>query len=361
MAINYHPQIEGLARAHGDPLLTAQLRQWPDHFVVTERPLELPCGQGDHLWLWLRKTGCNTQWVAEQLAHWLGIPEHAVAYAGLKDRHAVTQQWFSIKPNVQPNNDADEVDWFNCPIDGIEVLEVQPHDQRLQRGDLLGNRFEITLTEVSTLGGTGLGSTELGSADRAAIEQRLEQIAALGVPNYFGPQRFGRGAQNLNRAERLFAGEVRLDRQQRSMAISAARSWLFNRVLARRIEANNWGERIAGEVLLDRSTGGEYLSHLIGAQQPPGLQLEPSGPLWGDGPLASRRECALLEQEVAEQWPVFSAGLEALGLRQERRLLRLSVDDFDWQWLAENRLQLRFELAKGCFATAVLRELMAQV
>lgn len=347
--------LADLPRAWGGPCLSATLRETPEDFEVTEIAQTEPDGKGDHLWLWVQKRGCNTVWVAQQLAAWLGVRSSAVAYAGLKDRHALTRQWFSVKlsQGVEVDGVHNELE---CPIKDVEILVARRHSRRLQRGELLGNRFRITLTEV---GFTGQG--------RDAVEHCLTQILRHGVPNYFGPQRFGHEEGNLRRAERLFAGQEPGDRQQRGMAISAARSWLFNQLLAQRVsmrdELASWLQALPGEVLVDRNSGGEYLSHLLGASQPPGLQLEPSGPMWGVGPLPARKQCAELEQGVAREWSVLSAGLEALGLRQQRRLLRLPVESLSWRWLesgadSDTRMVLRFELPKGAYATAVLRELM---
>lgn len=223
-----------LPLAFGAPLLTAKIRTTPEDFQVDELPAFEPSGEGEHLLLTIRKRGANTVHVAKVLAKWAGLPDMAVSYAGMKDRHAVTTQRFSVHlpKRVAP-------DPALLASDEIEVVESTWHNRKLQRGALAGNRFKLVLRDVQ--------------GDAAAIEERLSHIASRGLPNWFGEQRFGRDGGNVPAALAMFGGR-RMRPDQRSLLLSAARSALFNQVLAARVEQGNWDAPLDGEVwMLDGS------------------------------------------------------------------------------------------------------------
>lgn len=327
--------------AHGGPVARGRLRAEPADFRVEEVLGFEPDGHGEHAFLWIEKTGANTDWVARRLAQAAGVAPMAVGYAGLKDRHAVTRQAYTLQLAGRA-----EPDWQALGIEGVEVLSVARHSRKLRRGAHRGNRFVIRLREVE--------------GDTGAIAARLETIAALGVPNAFGEQRFGREGGNVALAEALFAGR-RLPREQRGIALSAARSALFNAVLARRVEDGNWNRPLEGEVWVLDGThaifGPEPWSEAL-AQRLAALDIHPGGPMWGSGELRSTGEVAALEREVAAMHATLAAGLERAGLAQERRALRLRVRDLRHAWVGEGQLELSFGLERGAFATAVLRELL---
>lgn len=333
-----------LPRAFGDAVLAAQIRTAPEDFFVAEIPAFEPGGEGEHLLLTVEKRGLNTAFVAKELARWAGIPEMGVSYAGLKDRHAVTRQWFSVHlpKKIAP-------DFGGLRVEGLNVLEHTWHNRKLPRGALAGNRFVLVLRNVE--------------GEREAIEARLAQIAARGLPNWFGEQRFGHGGGNIGKVLAMFDGR-RVRRDERSILLSAARSELFNRVLAARVGNGTWDKPLDGEVwTLDGSRsvfGPEPWSDEL-AQRLAAFDIHPSGPLWGAGELRSTGECARVEL-VAIDDDVSSrlrAGLEAAELRQERRALRLKVADLQWRWLDPAVLELSFVLPPGSYATALLHELGA--
>lgn len=328
--------------AFGGPAGTGRIRALPADFIVVEELSFALKGEGEHLFLRLRETGCNTAWVAGQLARWAGRPRHDVGYAGLKDRHAVTEQWFSV---LCPGGR--HPDPHTLAIEGVELIEWQVHDRKLKRGALRGNTFRLRVTALD--------------ADPAVLEQRLEAVAARGVPNAFGPQRFGREQGNLRLAERWFAGELRPRRDERGFALSAARSLIFNAVLAERVASGSWESAAAGDpVQLDGS--GSWFIAEAGDEALPGrlaaLDVHPTGPLWGQGEPPGHGPGAELERTVAARFPLLAEGLAAQGLEQERRPLRLRVADLEWR-VAGDVLELSFTLPAGAFATAVLRELVA--
>ena len=331
-----------LARAHGAPVLDARLRAAPEDFFVEELPGFEASGAGEHLLLTVEKRGMNTAFAARRIAAWAGVDESAIGYAGLKDRHAVTRQRFTVwlPKKIAPDLEA-------LQSDDLRVLEHAWHARKLPRGALTGNRFVLVLRDVE--------------GERAAIETRLQAIASQGVPNYFGEQRFGRGGGNVQQAVAMFAGR-RVKREERTMLLSAARSELFNRVLAARVEAGNWNAALDGEVwMLDGSRsvfGPEAFTDELQARLA-AFDIHPTGPLWGEGELrstdASRDlELAAMQGDTATR---LRNGLERAGLKQERRALRLRPDAIAWRWLDDGALELAFALPPGCYATTLLREL----
>lgn len=332
-----------LPLAYGAPLWqTAQIRTTPDDFQVDELPAFEATGEGEHLLLEIRKRDANTLHVAKRLAQWASLPEMAVSYAGMKDRHAVTTQRFSVH---LPKRVAPEI----ALLDDAEMQVVSStwHNRKLQRGALAGNRFKLVLRNVD--------------GEPAAISARLQQIAERGLPNWFGEQRFGRDGGNVPAALAMFGGR-RMRRDQRSLLLSAARSALFNRVLAMRVEQGTWDQSLDGEVwLLDGSRsvfGPEPWSEVL-AERLARFDIHPSAPLWGAGELRSTEAARALELAALadEESLALRAGLEAEGLKQERRSLRLRPALLQHQWLHAGVLELSFALPPGCYATALLHEL----
>ncbi len=321
------------------PAIRGQLRTRPEDFEVEEQlPFEL-AGQGEHAWLRIRKRGVNTDRVAQALARAAGVPRRAVGYAGMKDRHAVAVQWFSVH---LPGREAPAWDGLGAEI---EVLEAARHTRKLQTGALSGNRFVITLRECV--------------GDRAGFTQRLETIRQ-GVPNYFGEQRFGRDSANVERARAMFAGEAIRDRHLHGIYLSAARAFLFNEVLARRVADGTWNTPLDGEAFILDGSRSYFLDDGTDATLPQRLALgdiHPSGPLWGKGEPPTRGLARALEQETAVRHTELAAGLVQADLRQERRALRVIPRELAADWLDDATLQLRFALPPGSYATAVMREL----
>ena len=335
-----------LTRAHGDAVLSANMRATPEDFVVEELPGFEASGAGEHLLLTVEKRGMNTAFAAKRIAQWAGVGEVAIGYAGLKDRHAVTRQRFSVHLPKKVAPDLSTLD-FAEGEERLTVVEHAWHAKKLPRGALAGNRFVLTLRAVN--------------GDRGAIEQRLQAICERGVPNYFGEQRFGRDGDNVANARAMFAGR-RVRREQRTLLVSAARSELFNRVLDARVRRGCWDSPLEGEVwMLDGSRsvfGPEPFDEAL-AQRLASFDIHPTGPLWGRGEPRTTGEAAQLESEVLSDGEALAlrAGLESEGLRQERRALRLKPVDLAWSWRESDVLELAFALPPGAYATVVLAEL----
>lgn len=305
------PQALDWPRALGGAAISADFRTHPEDFVVEE--LAAPeMGEGEHVYLQIQKRGANTAWVAGQLARLAGVGNRDIGYHGLKDRHAVTTQWFSVWLGQKP-----EVDWKRIESDEITLLQHHRGPRKLRRGEHSGNRFRIRLRNIR--------------GEREKAEAVLEKISG-GVPNYFGEQRFGRDGGNLDLARHIAEENGRCRKSEKAFAMSAARSWLFNLVLAERVRQGNWRDLLEGEP-----------------------QAEPTAPLWGRGRSLSAESLAELEQQLLEPWQPWCNWLEHCGLKQERRPLVLKPAAFTYEW-SENDLKLEFALPPGTFATALLRE-----
>jgi tRNA pseudouridine13 synthase len=329
-----------LPYAHGNPPLTARLRSAPEDFQVEEILGYDADGAGEHALLWVEKRGANTDWVARELARFAGVAPVAVGYAGLKDRHAVTRQAFTVQLAGKP-----DPDWSAFPHAEVKVLAATRHSRKLKRGALRGNRFVLVLRDVQ--------------GDRAAAERVLGAIAARGVPNYFGEQRFGREGGNVAQARAMFAGR-RVDRDKRSFLLSAARSHIFNGVLAARVEQGAWDTPLDGEIWSlagSRSWFGPEPFDATLAERLARGDIHPSGPLWGQGEPPTTGAAGTLEREVAARDTDLADGLAAARMDQERRPLRLLPRNLSWRWLADDALELVFELPAGAYATVVAREL----
>jgi tRNA pseudouridine13 synthase len=327
-------------RAYGTPPASGLLRLEPEDFVVEEELGFAPAGSGAHLLLKVRKRNANTQWVAGELAQLAGCRPHEVGYAGLKDRRALALQWYSVPC---PRS---AVDWRAVRSADYEVLEVHAHTRKLPRGALAGNRFAVRIRQPSGAG------TELA----ARLAGRLEAIARRGVPNYFGVQRFGREAANLQRLDAL----QRLPPQQRAFVLSAARSVIFNALLAARVTDGSWESLRAGDVANLDGRGSIFRIDAVDAALTARcgrLEIHPTGPLWGAGSPASRGEVLELETAVAARYPDATAACAAARMAQERRSLRLAVRELRCEVEAQ-AVRVHFRLARGCFATAVLAELI---
>jgi tRNA pseudouridine13 synthase len=176
------------------------------------------------------------------------------------------------------------------------------------------------------------------------------------VPNYFGPQRFGRDGANLARAT---AGIGGLRQPERGFVISAARSALFNAVLAQRVGGGSWDRLLEGDLANLDGRGSVFVVETIdGALEARAerLELHPTGALWGMGNPQSRAAVLELEAGVAARLAAQARLCESVGLRQERRSLRLAVRELRCE-SEPAAVVLRFRLARGGFATTVLREL----
>ena len=335
-------------RAVEPPAGRARLRVELEDFQVDEELGFAASGQGEHVLLQVRKRGANTGWVARELAKLAGARDFDVGYAGLKDRRAVTTQWFTVPARRRPASE-----WSQVSGEGFAVLSAQPHARKLPRGALAANRFRIVLRDFA--------------GDAAALERRVSEIACSGVPNYFGPQRFGRELSNL---ERLMSSTdadtvVPAGRGSGSGAafeLSAARSLIFNAVLAARVQRGDWHRLHVGERANLDGSNSTFLVESVDSTlegRLASLDIHPTGPLFGRGESGITGEIAALESQLSERFPALTARLLGDRLEAARRPLRVAVRDLALEWLEPGRIAcLSFRLRPGSFATTVLRELI---
>ncbi|MCP4048933.1 MAG: tRNA pseudouridine(13) synthase TruD [Gammaproteobacteria bacterium] len=325
----------------GAPQAVGVIRSCPQDFVVEEIPRVLPEGEGSHLWLWVEKCSANTDWVAGELARVTGCARRDVGYAGLKDRHAITRQWFSVPSTADAGERLE-----NAEIEGVLVLESKPHTRKLKRGTLNGNRFYLNIREFK--------------GDATQTGRRLEQIRTTGVPNYFGPQRFGYQGQNVVNAFRLLSNRVRLQRNKKSIYLSAIRSFLFNQVLAERVRKGTWNKMTEGELAMLDGTQSVFSCEMPDTDiedRCRSLDIHPTGPMPGEKGTQPTGDAAGLEQSVLQHWPDLTGVLNSQRVRASRRALRLYPAELEWGFDGSD-MKLAFVLPPGAYATTVLREIL---
>ena len=336
-----------LPRAHGEPSSAATIRSTPEDFVVIEDLGYAFSGEGEHVILTIEKRELNTLDVVQTLAKYANVKRMAVGFAGLKDRVAVTTQSFSVHLPGKP-----DLDWSRIESDSLSIVSITKHHKKIRRGTLRGNAFSLVLRDID--------------AAKELVEQRLSQIQQHGVPNYFGAQRFGRFSSNLTKADAWFKGEGRRPKQEQAkMMVSAVRSYLFNQVLAARVEQGNWNVPLVGDVALLANSRAQFHVEANDDELPSRIALDDvrlSGPMPGDDSRAKwpEGEALALEQNalsdaLAHFW------LEQLRQRRierGRRALRVMPENVSYEWLDDASLKLNFSLVSGAFATSVLREIV---
>jgi tRNA pseudouridine13 synthase len=322
-----------LPRALGPPPGRARVRSTPEDFQVREQLGFELSGDGEHAFLYLEKRALNSLDLLERVAKLAGVHRREVGISGMKDRNAVTSQWFSVGLAGR-----DEPDWRQLEDEGdVKVLEVGRHRRKLRRGVHRANRFCLRLRQLE--------------ADRGPLEQRLEQVRRSGVPNYFGEQRFGRNGSTLAQARHWSErGGRRISHNKRSLYLSALRAEVFNRLLAERVSECSWDRVLEGDMCMLAGTRSQFQCRQVDADieaRARSGDLHPALPLWGRGdaevPAAQEAVCRFLEQ----------AGLELAW-----RATRAVPDDFCWRFCDDDSLQLDFALGAGSYATALLAELV---
>ncbi len=331
------------AYALGQPAATGAIRRDPEDFEVIELPAAEPEGTGTHLWLEIRKRNANTQWIAERLAAAAGVPVRDVGFAGMKDRRAVTTQWFSVALQ-----EAADPDWRRWDLPDAEILRAALHPKKLRRGALKGNRFRLVIRELR--------------GDVESLGRRLDEIGERGVPNYFGPQRFGRNGDNVVRAIDWLRGGRRPRRRQRTIYLSAVRSWLFNQVLSSRVDAGNWDRLVDGDVAMLDGSRSVFACRLPDPEldaRCAAFDLHPTGPLPGRPRRPEpEREAAGIEAAALTGDSGLVDALAGQGVEAARRSLRLRPAGLE-HCRDGDALVLSFSLPPGAYATSLLRELVS--
>lgn len=319
----------------------ARIKVSPEDFIVEEDLGFEPTGKGEHIWIQVRKTGCNTRDLVDRFATITGVPSRDIGYSGLKDKKAVTTQWFSIRQPLQA-----ELPPELAQIDGIELLTTARSDRKLRTGSHRSNHFQIVLRDLSI--------------DHHLVEAQIEKVARRGFPNYFGQQRFGHDGRNIISARSMFQSKrKKVTRFKRGIYLSAARAWLFNRVLATRVESESWLTVQQGDVCMLNGSRSVFT-----AGEDPDLQrrhdefdLHVTGPLAGSGQSLATDSILALEQQSLQEENILLEGLISAGLKQERRALRAIAGGLVFEWIDRQTLRLNVTLARGVYATAMLQEI----
>ena len=326
---------------YGSPSGLGKIRTVPEDFIVKEILAFEPSGTGEHVFLQIEKTGENTDYVARQLARFANVRQRDVSFAGLKDRHAVTTQWFSVwlPGKADP-------DWTQFETDSMKVLHTMRHARKLKRGVLSGNSFKLIIRDWQ--------------GDKDKTIQQLGAMKTNGIANYYGSQRFGNEGQNVNKALGMFLG-AKTGREQRSLYLSAARSYLFNQILADRVTRNNWNQPVAGDTYMFDLSHSCFKSGLPDAEiirRLDAKEIHPTGALWGRGETGVSADTQSIEQGIIDAYPQLAQGLIDSEVDKDRRTLRVNVQDLHWQFVNDTTLELVFTLPAGSYATSVLREII---
>lgn len=335
--------LSALSYLHGEAVAKGRIRVQAEDFFVQETLSFEPSAEGEHLFLYIEKCKANTEWVAKELAKHYGVRAGNVAWAGLKDRNAVTRQWFSVHlPGLQEVGE--------LPVgEQYKVLEHTFNNRKLRVGAIDNNFFRLRISGLQ------------GDADK--LEKRLQQIADFGVPNYFGEQRFGRLGNNLNMAQGLLVEGRRYKKNDHSMALSAARSYLFNQMLDQRMQAGMFNRVQEGDVLMLDKTKSIFVadeSELEELQQRlDSADCHTSCAMPGSGRATAAGTALSWETEQLAPYADWLQGLERQRVSASRRAARLMPQEFRWNREGSDELLLEFKLPTGAYATAVLREFLS--
>lgn len=326
--------------AHSLPKSTAYFKYTPEDFQVNEFFNTPFSGAGEHILIKIEKKGLTTLEVIKSLAKLVNKPPRAIGYAGLKDKYALTTQWLSIHA---PGEEIPGIEQISAT--GWRILEHTRHHKKLKPGFLAGNHFLVRLREVS---------------DEKDLLERIGRIKEYGVPNYFGEQRFGRNINNLLKAEEMLVqGRKIKDRFLKGMYCSAARSWIYNLILSRRVSQQCWDIPLSGDVMQLQGSNSIFVvdspdNELF--KRIKDRDISPASPLPGKSKNKATDEALKLIQEIYADWQPWLTGLERYGLEEDWRANILHAEQLTCD-IIENTAELTFSLPAGAYATAVLREL----
>lgn len=336
--------LESLEYAYGQPKVQGRLKVSPSDFKVIEQMDVVPCGEGEHYWLDISKVKCNTEQLSKQLARFANVNYRDVGYSGMKDFFAETRQWFSV---WKPKGGVPA--WSEFTHEGVQIHQVVKHSRKIKRGTHRANKFELIIRDLC--------------GDVSSLESRLLLVKEHGVPNYFGLQRFGNGADNMNQAHAMFAGIKRVkSRNLRGLLLSSARSWLFNILIAERIKQSTWDQLHDNEPANLNGTNSVFISQGTSDDlaRLKSNDIHPTAAMWGEGRGAMMSGCPNLaqwEDAVMQPYHALKLGLEDARVDYQRRAIRCMANDLNWQ-VTDGELKLDFELQRGQFATSILREIV---
>ncbi len=328
------------------PGIGGRMRVEPEDFQVEEKPLYLPCGEGEHLYIKVTKRLLSTPDLVRRISSTVGGKARGIGTAGMKDARAVTTQMISLHGVTQ-----DRLAYLK-PDEQILAIEVLGwHRNRLRPGHHAGNRFRLVIREVA-------------AHARETVPTVLNELTRRGIPNYFGPQRQGKTGENFQVGAVLLTDAGRrekMSRTKRMWYLNAFQSHLFNQILGNRIDRID--RVLVGDWAMKMDNGACFLVEDVDQEQPRAhrFEISPTGILFGSRVSWARGEPGEIERAVVAGVGATPESLteaaKACGFRGERRSLRIPLTDLDWV-LDDSTLTLSFSLPPGAYATSVLRELM---
>jgi len=328
---------------YGKPTVTGQYKQQYEDFIVTEDLGFELTGDGEHVLVYLQKRDCNTIFVAEQLAKYVGISAKLVSYAGLKDRQAVTRQWFSLHMPGQATPDFSD---FN--LDGCEILKITRHNKKLKIGALKGNYFDITLKMLS---------------DKSGIETKLALIKENGVPIIL--------ANSVLVANKIISLKLSNGQMARfPLKIVKNAVFTFQQHVVRflmilsvnELHENLHRTALDGDILQLAGRGSWFVAKTeeldLLQHRLENREITITAPMLGDSPLGTMSQALEFEQNCLKNWTIFLELFKKERIETARRSIVVYPLELNWQWLNDNSLTMRFYLPSGCYATSVIRELI---
>ena len=325
---------------HDLPGTSGRIKERPEDFMVEEVPLYEFSGEGGFVFLLVEKTDLSNLDLVDILRKHLGLKDHEVGVAGWKDKGAITRQWISL-PHEKVRKDR----LARLGSEGIKILQEQVHSNKLRTGHLLGNRFSILIRQP-------------GPDAKARAEAIIQRLQIHGLPNFYGPQRFGAGGANPEKGLALLLGQYRVRSVRKGkLLMSAYSSLLFNLTLKERMERNLFTRLLSGDIAKKHDTGGIFTVSDPVQEQPRAdrLEISATGPIWGKKMKRAEDEAGALEEKI----------LSAQKLTPDvfhkqpgsRRSLRVALGEITVQQERAG-LGLRFFLPKGSYATVFLDEIM---
>ncbi len=337
------------------PGIGGEIRQRLEDFFVEEQPLYRPCGEGEHIYLMIEKRGIGTPEMVDIVAAHFGVRRSSVGTAGMKDALAVTRQIVSVHT---PGKILEDFPMLQNPSAG--VLWADMHTNKLRTGHLLGNRFSIRIRNVSM-------------TDAPAALRVLRELEKRGLPNLFGPQRFGAKFDNHEVGRQLLLGQLRrrMPTQKRKLMLNALQSAIFNEVLTRRMLDGTMDVILPGDLAFKHDNGSIFAvdAELAASDETRArlseMQISPSGPMWGEKMM---RASGTVDETELAALAKFNVTLEDFAQSRQaglvpgvRRPLRVAVTDTDLEGGQDEHgpyVRITFDLPAGAYATTVLREIM---
>lgn len=336
--------MERLPRiSEGLPGIGGAIKSSPEHFQVDEILPYEPCGEGEHVFVTLRRAGWNTADVAAFLALTFKINAMDVGWGGRKDRQALTTQTFSLLLPISLSDERITGELSETPFD---ILKVTRHRNKIKTGHVAGNRFRILVT----------------GAHADALERSMpivERLERHGVPNYYGPQRFGHNMTNLDRAAALLASAKSIRGRKNSFLVSALQGALFNQWLTDRIQRGDFGRLMDGDVAKKTDTGGLFVvdDPVEANERFDRGAIVHTGPIFGHKMMSAEGLAGQYETELLDRFELSSVTFKKLRAQGTRRTSLLRTIDLTVTAEREG-MWFTFNLPSGAYATTVLREFM---